>query len=215
MILDIHTHHDAPQPRGVISLDAAEMQDEYIPAYGQLYSIGVHPWHSDAATVEETFARLIQYAVMPWVVAIGEAGIDPNRGAPLFKQMLQLRRHVEVSERVGKPLLLHSVKAQDIIIGIYKEMQPRMPWIIHGFRGKVTVARMYLQAGIALSFGARYNSDSLAAAAQYDDSRLLLCETDDDPRDINTIIKTQAQTLQCANLQDIICRNTARILRLN
>lgn len=75
--------------------------------------------------------------------------------------MQVFRRQAELAESLCKPLVIHCVRAHDIVIGIKKELKPRQNWVIHGFRGKPTVARMLLDAGMWLSFGPRFNPDSL------------------------------------------------------
>jgi len=56
-----------------------------------------------------------------------------------------------------------------------------MPWIIHGFRGKETLAIQLINAGFYLSFGPLYNREALKAAWI---KRRLLAETDDSKTDI-------------------------------
>ncbi len=107
--------------------------------------------------------KLRKAALRPDVVAIGECGIDLMREgmAPAAIQMNVLKKHIEISESVKKPLILHSVKGQEIICGMRKEMKPEQEWIIHGFRGKPTILDMYLKAGIAVSYGEHFNEESV------------------------------------------------------
>lgn len=164
-ILDIHTHHQPPYPEGIIA-----MAPEKLPAPdafpGQLYSVGVHPWDvrgMGLSPAEKT--RLREAAQRDDVVALGECGIDSvhEGAAPLFSQLLALKAQVEISEEVGKPLILHCVKAQDIIIGVRKDLNAGQPWIVHGFRGKPTILKMLTDAGIYVSYGEKFNPDSVAA----------------------------------------------------
>lgn len=209
MLLDIHTHHAAPYPEGVIS---AEPAAGFGPLDGQFYSLGLHPWHSDAPEADAILDSVQQLAGQPWVAAIGECGVDPNRGAPLYRQLLQFRRQVEISETAGKPLVIHAVKAADVIIGVHSDLAATRPWAIHGFRGKPTVAGMYLRAGLWLSFGERFNPDALRAMPR----DRILAETDDSALAIEQILATQAEALgiPAAEYTALIAANTARFLGL-
>lgn len=196
MILDCHTHRPAPQPDAVISLSPSA----FSPFPGQLYSLGLHPWFPDSAT-DSAFARLRDLARRPDVVAIGEAGVDllkaKEGSAPLFRQTLDFRRHVEISEAVGKPLIVHCVKAFDIIAGLRADLKPRQPWILHGFRAKPSVVSMMMRssADFYFSFGEHFNPDSLRAV---EPSRLL-AETDESPLPILQIIDRLSQSLSTSS----------------
>ena len=186
IILDVHTHHPAPQPEAIIA-----MEPEALPAPdshpGQFYSAGIHPWSLSALTIPaDRLATLRRVAERPDVVAIGETGIDTVHpgAAPLAGQLNAFRTHVTLSESLAKPLIIHCVKAQDIILGLHAEMQPRQPWIIHGFRGKPSVMRMLTAKGIYLSFGPKFNPDTLLAIPL----DLLLVETDEAPCRIQDVI---------------------------
>ncbi len=161
MILDVHTHRKPPYPEGIISVAPDELPEELT---AQRYSVGIHPWKIPAGGVsEEEMDKLRKAALRPDVVAIGECGIDLMREgmAPAAIQMNVLKKHIEISESVKKPLILHSVKGQEIICGMRKEMKPEQEWIIHGFRGKPTILDMYLKAGIAVSYGEHFNEESV------------------------------------------------------
>lgn len=186
-ILDCHTHHSAPQPEGIICLTPQEFCD--LDKAGallseQAYSVGIHPWATLEAPSETLWELMEQAADSPMTVAIGEAGIDTIKGGPMFRQLQVLIRQVEISEKVVKPLLLHDVKAHDVIIGLKRDLAPTQPWIIHGFRGKPSVARMLLDAGMYLSFGEKFNPEALSLTP----SNRLLAETDESSLSITEII---------------------------
>jgi TatD DNase family protein len=68
-----------------------------------------------------------------------------------------------LAEEVKKPLIIHCVKGLDEIIAMHKETVPQQAWIIHGFRGKPQQAEQLVKAGFYLSFGERFNVESLKA----------------------------------------------------
>lgn len=205
-ILDIHTHHPAPQPEAVVSVSP----DDFNPIDGQLYSVGIHPWLTSDAIPDDLWEKLEMAARHPQVVAIGECGIDLMKGGPLYKQMLVMKRQIELSEEVGKPLIIHCVHAHDIVIGLKKDLKPSENWLIHGFRGKPTIARMFLDAGIRLSFGATFNDKSVAVVP----SGMLFAETDESEMTIEEII-TRLSNLSGRDVKKEIERDSLRFLKLD
>jgi len=206
-LLDIHTHHAVPQPFGVVAIRVGA--DESTPiTKTQLYSAGVHPWDTVHEINEKEWIELEALASRPEVVAIGETGIDLTpRGGPMFRQIQVFKRHVDLSEIVCKPMVIHDVKGHDIITGAKRDFAPTQNWAIHGFRRKPEVARMLLRAGCWLSFGAEFNPDALRATPE----DRILAETDDSPMPIEEVI-TRLSVAYGKNLTATIAANTRRFL---
>lgn len=202
-ILDIHTHRPAPQPGALVSVSP----HGFSPVEGQFYSVGIHPWDTCGVIPEETWELLEKVCAHPQVLAIGECGIDKTKGGPLFLQMQVMKRQADLSERLRKPLVVHSVHAFDIIAGMKKDLKPRQHWMVHGFRGKPAVAKMLTDAGIWLSFGLRHNAASAASAPE----GLLLAETDDSGEGIGGVI-TKLSELRGKDLAGTIAHNSQRFL---
>lgn len=184
-ILDIHTHHEAPQPRGVISLLLRDGAGVPTMRPDQRYSVGIHPWDTAEDPTAALWERLEKEAARHETVAIGETGVDLTpRGGPLFRQIQIFRRHIELSERTGKPLVIHDVKGHDIITGCRRDISPAQNWVIHGFRRNAETARMLLRSGCWLSFGSSFNPDALRATPE----DRILAETDESPLSIEEVI---------------------------
>lgn len=211
MIIDCHTHHPAPDHEAVISTSPIGFQH----VSGQAWSVGLHPWDLDLfcdtslRIKEEIWTELVAAAANPEIVAIGECGIDLARGGLLATQMLAFRKQALLAERLRKPLIIHSVKAHDIIIGLKRDIRPEMPWIIHGFRNKPSIAEIYLKAGCLLSFGEKFNPDALLITPP----DRLLAETDESPLPIGTII-SRLETTAGRPLRAQIIENS-KIFRIN
>lgn len=204
MLLDIHSHRPAPYPEGVVSL--ASLAEPLLP--GQLYSAGIHPWTTGSLGDEDAaFARLEQLVALPQVVAIGECGVDPLRGAPMYRQIQILTRQCRLAEAAGKPLVLHAVKSADIILGLKKDLNPSVPWIIHGFRGKPATAQQLTAKGLYLSFGENFNPASVVATPP----DKLLAETDESALSIEEII-SRLSAAAGSDLLPVIAANTAALL---
>lgn len=201
--LDIHTHHPAPQPLAVVSVST----EGFNPLEGQLYSIGIHPWLTEKTVTPQQWEELERLASLPCVAAIGECGIDNLKGGPLFKQLLVFKRHIDLSEKLGKPLIIHDVKAHDVIVGLKRDLKPMQKWLIHGFRGKPTVAKMMTDAGIYLSFGEKFNPQTPPNVPQH----MILAETDESELSIREIINALSNNIS-KDMTRIIAENTANFL---
>lgn len=160
--------------------------------FDEFYSVGIHPWAPD----REQMKRVVEYAAFPSVVAIGETGLDrvsAKNSLDFDRQRDVFSAHIHLSERVGKPLIIHCVKAWDVLLHIRKIEKPVMPWIIHGFGGKEALAVRLLDAGLFLSFGAGRSRVGALEVAR--NSHRLLAETDDSDADIRDVYRCIAGQL--------------------
>lgn len=204
MILDFH-HHGEISTGAVTSFSV----EEEIPQGEGFISVGIHPWKEFNAM---DFVIMESCLADKRVVAIGECGLDRVRGADLEIQKRIFMVQAQLSEKHRLPLVIHSVKTADLLIPLKKTFCPEMPWIIHGFRGKETLAEQLLRAGFYLSIGERFNPDAVRAIP----SERLLLETDTSDYSISQIISTIAAVRNQApeELQQIVALNVARLLFL-
>lgn len=182
--VDIHTHHSsATNAIAVLNV----YPEDFNPQNGYYYSVGIHPWNAHLASVEK-LNRLAECVAHKQVVAIGEVGIDKHAQASLSVQVELFKQQALLAEYVHKPLVIHVVKAMDELLAMKQLIKPIQPWIIHGFRGKSTVAQVYLNHGFYISFGEKFQSETLQ---QIPTNRLLL-ETDESECTIQTIYQQVA-----------------------
>lgn len=175
MYYDCHTHHPVADV-AVVSICNVRVGIDRVPD-NVLCSVGVHPW--DAATV--SIDGLDAAVGGSNVVALGETGIDRACAVPLDVQLQMFRLHIERSERLRLPLVIHCVRAFDDVIAERCMSGATMPWIIHGMNKSGDVAARLVAAGLYVSFGTallRMHAPARAAIMQVPDDRLLL-ETDD------------------------------------
>jgi TatD DNase family protein len=133
--------------------------DDFAPQPGQWYSLGIHPWHIGTLTsVPDRVRRLLEH---PQVLAVGEAGIDKLMQTPLSVQMELFEQQARLAEQLGKPLIIHAVRAADELLRLKRQLTPRVAWIVHGFRGKPALAEQLLRHGFCLSFGEHYQAEAL------------------------------------------------------
>lgn len=204
-IIDIHTHHlDADG-----ALISVAPQD-FNPQPGKWYSVGFHPWHEIDQLTDEDFELLDQCAQHRQVLAIGETGMDRTRGAELDIQAAVFVRHLQLAHDLGKPVVTHCVRtAQDILAARGKAHLDDVPLIIHGMRSNVHVARTLLDGGCFLSFGPRFNPETLNATPL---DRLLI-ETDEAPV---TILEVASLVAQASHLttDQVISQASANACRI-
>lgn len=179
---DIHTHRAAADDSTIVSLG----HDTEIPSAG-FYSVGIHPWQTvmSESAAKQAMHEIARRATADNVIAIGECGIDRLRGADLQTQIDIFKQHIELSEDLRKPLVIHAVRANDIILSLKKETAPQQLWIIHGFRGKPLAAKQFIENGIAISYGEKFNPDSVALTPE----TMLFTETDESELSISEIRK--------------------------
>lgn len=211
MILDIHTHHPAPQPSAIIDASPRIGMPGMEIVENQYYSAGIHPYDTIDDMPDELWIRLETLVRLPQVVAIGEGGIDlSGKGGPLFRQLRAFRHLIDLSESLEKPLLVHCVKGEDIICGLRRDLKPKQIWVIHGFRRKPESASLLLRAGCMISFGVKFNDETLCSIP----ADKILAETDESPATITDVIARLSE-IRGMNLQDTIARNSARVLSLS
>ena len=157
-IYDIHTH-ELPEVPGEAIVQLVPTDYRLQP--GHFYSVSLHPWDiRDDWKVQ--MAKVAVQAMHPRVLAIGETGFDKiNSPMPIDVQMEVFREHVRVSETLGKPLIVHCVKAVDELLAVRKEMGVAHPWVLHGYRGGPDQAEQLRKAGIYVSYGKHYNVDAV------------------------------------------------------
>jgi TatD DNase family protein len=161
-------------------------------------AVGVHP-HVAAEVDDAAWVALASLAARPTVVAIGETGLDYDRGlSPRPSQLANLRRNLALALETGKPAILHCRSkpgerdAQDELIaelrgagvggaawhGIF---EGRPPALLHSFSGPVDYAEAALEMGLAISFSGlvfRAGEEASAVVAHLVPEDRVLVETD-------------------------------------
>lgn len=207
-LYNIHTHDVLPESaddegskQNIVSIqDVSPLEFEY--AKGgvgtRFFSCGVHPWYSEDAQPQIEFLKEI--IADQSIIAIGETGYDKLKGPDLTTQKRIFEQQVLLSENLQKPLIIHCTKAWDELLASKKQIQPKQPWIIHGYRGKPQLTRQLLKHGFYFSVGIHFNHESLKQIPL----NRLFCETDDS--DI-TIEKVYEQIAIFLNIDiDSLCK---------
>jgi TatD DNase family protein len=161
-------------------------------------SVGVHP-HVAAEVDDDAWASLVALASDPAVVAIGETGLDYDRGfSPRPAQLANLRRNLRLALETGKPAILHCRSrpgerdAQDELItelraaGVggttwHAAFGDRPPALLHSYSGPVDYGEAALEMGLAVSFSGlvfRAGEEASAVVAHLVPDDRVLVETD-------------------------------------
>lgn len=187
ILTDCHTHRQDIPPNELAIFNV--FLDDAIGGFKKPVSVGLHPWHTEGAVIEDVGQKLEAALHEENVMAVGEIGLDRLQGAALGHQEAILQIQIQLAVHYDKPVLFHLVRALPELIRHHKKMKPAAPWIIHGFNLRLPAAKELLDAGFLLSFGAeilRPGSPAAAALAFCPEGKFLL-ETDTWPGDLRLI----------------------------
>ncbi len=134
-------------------------------AYSNFWStVGVHPDNEDVH--EPTVQELVERALLPRVVAIGETGLDyyemdTRKGgrtiADMEWQRQRFRTHIRAARQAAKPLVIHTRCASQDTLAILREegedgSAGSVGGVFHCFTETAEVARAALDLGYYISF---------------------------------------------------------------
>ncbi len=192
-MFDLHTHNSSFQPDAIVNCDL----DADFSLYPR-FSLGIHPWKVDVDW-KKNMHRLIMAlsnieigGMIDNLAALGEIGLDKVRGGDIKLQMNCLEEQLQLADRMHKPVILHCVKAMDEMLLVLKKYEGLKHVTFHGFRGKPAQAEQLMSKGYYLSFGIRFNDESLRLA--YSHGRMFL-ETDDSGLQISDVYNAASNVL--------------------
>ncbi len=166
MILNLVGTQESTSKKGV------EMAEQYDWMYA---TIGLHPIHIHEVDVHEETTNFTSrgedfnpefyraLATNPKVIGVGETGLDrfhiPKDQVEadiLAAQKEVFRKHYDVAEEFGLPLVMHVRDAHDEMIelleSIKKEKGSLIRGVVHCYTGNWTQAEKYLDLGFNLGF---------------------------------------------------------------
>ncbi|MGD0343021.1 MAG: TatD family hydrolase [Bacteroidales bacterium] len=151
--IDIHTHGAEPSP-GIFSVETLMAHEERIPLQtaGIAYTAGIHPWNLNNENHDRLLSYVKNIASSENIIAVGEAGFDKIKGPAMDLQRKTFEEQVNISEKFRKPVVIHCVRAWEELISAHKKLNPAMPWLVHGFRGKSELGLQLISKGMYLSF---------------------------------------------------------------
>jgi TatD DNase family protein len=142
-------------------------------------AVGFHP-HEAKDCNDAAFAEIERLANEPDVVAIGECGLDYHyMHSPRETQIAVLERHLELSKRTAKPVIIHNRESTEDMVAILSKSAAR--GILHSFTETEEVARKFIDAGYYISFSGIVtfrSAEALRACAKSLPHDRVLIETD-------------------------------------
>jgi TatD DNase family protein len=148
-------------------------------------SAGVHPDSEGGA--EPSVEQLVELALRPRVVAVGETGLDYYRIGDrthddMAWQRERFRRHLRAARLANRPLIVHTRAAADDTLTLMREEgAERAGGVFHCFTETLDVARRALELGFLISFSGILsfrNAEALRDVARYVPLDRCLIETD-------------------------------------
>jgi len=175
-LIDFHTHK--PTAEGVVTPRC----------------FGIHPW--EAMEEFQVSSFMVQAEK---VQTIGECGLDKCCNTPWERQMEVFVRQIEIAEQLGKPLVIHCVKAFNELMELRKTHK-QTPWVVHGFTGSTELYNQLLKADIEVSFGAAIldkRREKVRETLSKADLNRIFLETDDSGADIADIYHEASSICGC------------------
>jgi TatD DNase family protein len=209
--IDIHVHGGKPD-QGIFILESLMAHEEKLPAVkpGVAYTFGIHPWFLNKDNHDKHILSVEKIVRLPFIIAVGEAGFDRLRGPSAELQRMTFEEQVMISEEIKKPVIIHCVRGWDELLSVQKRLKPKMPWLVHGFRGNPELAGQLLLKGMYLSFWFEFvlRPESAGLLRALPTDRIFL-ETDGADVDIRNIYKKVANDLNMADdeLKTAILKN--------
>ena len=186
-LTDAHTHSPpgSPDTLALVNLRPGETPAE---RGGNLfYSCGIHPADIGRYSPEELRETLERIPC----AAVGECGLDALEETPPEIQEKIFRTQIGLAEELHRPMVIHCVRKYYEVIRLRQISRARMPWLIHGFRGKPEIGNALLKAGCLLSLAPAWLMH-LTAFPDWLPASAFLLETDESPLPLSEICRHTA-----------------------
>ena len=215
--LDIHTHTFPPEENSEERIFHAFHQQErqQLVGYEKVCSVGLHPWFLSPDDMEAQWHWLEAALRLPNVRMVGEVGLDALRGPDLSFQQFCFEKQLKWASAMGKPVVIHCVRAFEALKTCIRTTRPDVPLILHGFNRSKKMLSSLRQVEFYFSFGAALCKEGHPAAdalRAIPGDRLFL-ETDDSGISIHIIYQKAAEILDLPlhELQKQIWENGIKI----
>lgn len=157
--------------------------------------MGIHPWYIQPDHWEKQLHSLREYSTYPRVLAIGECGLDKVCTTPFPLQELVFRNQVVWANSIGKPLVIHCVRAWEEVLKTLDEAAVTVPVIFHGYAKNEQLARRLIGKGYYISLGKALQNPERESLLQVIPPQQLFLETDDAAISIGEIYTIAARAL--------------------
>lgn len=194
--VNIHTHSSQIADNDeIIEVKSINIEDGIGIDALRLCSVAIHPWSVKNYFDNNSYIAFLENnAIKDNVIAIGETGLDRLYHETFSLQKDLLLKHIEISEKYCKPMILHVVRSFPEIISIRKQTKAKMPWIIHAFQSNVQTLEQLLPYDIYFSLSnVLFNNEKRAVEllSRIPKDRLFL-ETDESNKSILSVYERAA-----------------------
>jgi TatD DNase family protein len=203
----------------------------FAEAFDEVYSAaGIHP-HNGEEYTEDALRQIEEISSHPFVVAIGETGLDFYRDySDRDAQTAAFRAQLRLAKKVGKPVIIHNREAhREVLKIIDEEGVPSAGGVFHCFSGSHEFAMECVERGFLISVPGVVtyrNASILEDVVRKIPADRLLIETDapyltphphrGKPNEPSLIIHTALKVgeIKGLSLEDIARVTTSNALRL-
>nr|WP_321454079.1 TatD family hydrolase [uncultured Carboxylicivirga sp.] len=206
--IDFHTHQHSSD-EDVVSVYNVPLSESSSDISNEFVSIGIHPW--EISDINYQFKQVELNVTKSNTIAIGECGLDKVKGPELSVQLHVFKKHIHLSEKYRKPLIVHCVKAYSEIIKLRKDIRPKQPWIFHGFNSSAETLVQALKEGFYFSFGPIVLNEASKAVKALQKAPLdnIFIETDNSGIDVKDVY------YQVSNVKKVELRLLQKQLKFN
>ena len=164
------------------------------PAPG-LYSMGIHPWYIQPDHWENQLLSLRERSRGDSILAIGECGLDKVCATPFSLQKQVFSAQVDWAGFIGKPLVIHCVRAWEEVLTILQTTGIQVPVIFHGYSKNAVLAGRITSAGYYISLGKALQKPEMQAVLQSIPPDRFFLETDAEALTIQAVYNWAAIAL--------------------
>lgn len=149
MYIDFHTHRlryqEMDNVQEIVSLHLGKSREH------NLFTVGKHPWWTEQPLTLEEQKEFRELLSQSNCLAMGEMGLDKLKGPSLDIQQEVLRSQLRIAAEMKKPVIIHCVRAYNLIQQIKKEFSTIQKWCIHGYPRHLELALQLIQQDFYLS----------------------------------------------------------------
>lgn len=121
---------------------------------GVYAAVGIHPNDANDYTTAVR-DQIVEWAQLPYVVAIGEIGLDYHWDTvPKERQFEVFREQIRLARELRLPIIIHDREAHgDIVTLLQEEDAAEVGGIMHAFSGSWEMAQICMKMNFMISFG--------------------------------------------------------------
>lgn len=157
--------------------------------------MGIHPWYIQPGHWENQLRSLRNKSTNAGILAIGECGLDKVCATPFSLQVQVFRAQLEWANSIGKPLVIHCVRAWEEVLDLLEKADIRVPVLFHGYNKNAQLANRITGKGYYISLGKALQQPGMQEVLRAVPANRFFLETDDAELSIGEIYHLAANAL--------------------